>query len=167
MTSNLGAFHINDAASTFEGAVPPTVKRNVIGSIKKHFPPEFINRIDDIIVFRPLSKGSIGAIVELRLQEVVERLKERKIELDVDQAARNHLAVKGYTPEYGARPLGRTILNELLNPLSVFILGERVRDKETVRVRFDPSRKRLKVLPNHEGTGEDIEMDDSWDDMEM
>jgi len=167
MTSNLGAAYLNEAASGSDGPVPTAVKQNVLGSIQSHFPPEFINRIDEIIVFRPLGHGSVGKIVQLRLQEVQERLNERKIVLDVDERAREYLAARGYSPTYGARPLARAIQSELLNPLSMLILGERVRNGETVRVAFDAPHNRLVVVPNHEGTGEDIDMDDFLDEPEI
>ncbi|EJD47836.1 hypothetical protein AURDEDRAFT_183947 [Auricularia subglabra TFB-10046 SS5] len=165
MTSNLGAAYLNENAS--DGPVPPAVKQNVLGTIQAHFPPEFVNRIDEIIVFRPLGRASVGKIVDLRLKEVQARLAERKVVLDVDAPAREYLAMRGYSPTYGARPLQRAIQSELLNPLSVLILGERVRDGETVRVTFDKTHNRLVVVPNHAGTGEAMDVDgDEWDDEE-
>ncbi|KZW02267.1 hypothetical protein EXIGLDRAFT_735744 [Exidia glandulosa HHB12029] len=164
MTSNLGAAYLNENAA--DGPVPPAVKQNVLGTIQAHFPPEFVNRIDEIIVFRPLGRSSVGKIVDLRLREVQERLAERKMVLDVDKPARDYLAARGYSPAYGARPLQRAIQSELLNPLSVMILGERIRDGERVRVTFDAPHNRLIVVPNHEGTGEEMDVDEDaeWDD---
>lgn len=166
MTSNLGAAYLNENAA--DGPVPPAVKQNVMGTIQAHFPPEFVNRIDEIIVFRPLGRSSVGKIVELRLREVQERLVERKMVLDVDERAKDYLAARGYSPAYGARPLQRAIQSELLNPLSVMILGERVRDGETVRVTFDAPHNRLVVVPNHEGNGEEMDVDDDeWDEPQI
>lgn len=79
--------------------------------------------------------------------------------LELDDAAKNYLMSIGYSPAYGARPLNRAIQQELLNPLSVMILSERVRDGETVRVHFDGPHNRLQIIPNHEGTGESMDVD--------
>jgi ATP-dependent Clp protease ATP-binding subunit ClpB len=109
----------------------------------------------------------MAKIVEIRLKEVQERLASRKIVLDVDPDARQYLASVGYSPTYGARPLNRAIQSELLNPLSVVLLSEQVRDGETVRVRFDGPYNRLVIVPNHEGGGRTDTMDiDSDEDVE-
>lgn len=79
--------------------------------------------------------------------------------LELDDAAKDYLMSIGYSPAYGARPLNRAIQQELLNPLSVMILSERVRDGETVRVHFDGPHNRLHIIPNHEGTGESMDVD--------
>lgn len=97
------------------------------------------------------------------MREVQERLAERKITLDLDTEAKQYLMSVGYSTNYGARPLNRAIQSELLNPLSVMLLSERIRDGETVRVRFDGPHNRLLIVPNHEGndmTGMDIDDDD-------
>jgi ATP-dependent Clp protease ATP-binding subunit ClpA len=85
-------------------------------------------------------------IVDLRLKEVQVRLSDRKMTLQMDGEAKDYLAARGYSPVYGARPLNRTIQTELLNPLSVMLLSERVRDGEVVRVGFDGPRNRLQIL---------------------
>jgi ATP-dependent Clp protease ATP-binding subunit ClpB len=102
-------------------------------------------------------------IVDLRLKEVQDRLSDRKITLQLDEEAKNYLASSGYSPVYGARPLNRAIQTELLNPLSVMLLADRVRDGEVVRVDFDGPRNRLHIFANHEGIevdGMDIDYDD-------
>ncbi|RDX55837.1 hypothetical protein OH76DRAFT_1396188 [Lentinus brumalis] len=161
MTSNLGAAFLNDAG---EGPVKPATRELVMGAIRNHFPPEFINRIDDIVIFRTLSRQNVLKIVDLRLKEVQDRIADRKMKLDVDDAAKNYLMSIGYSPAYGARPLNRAIQQELLNPLSVMILSERIRDGETVRVQFDGPRNRLYIVPNHEGTGDSMDVDYGEDD---
>ncbi|ESK88873.1 heat shock protein hsp98 [Moniliophthora roreri MCA 2997] len=164
MTSNLGAAYLNDMP---EGPVRAETRQLVLGAIQAHFPPEFVNRVDEIIVFRPLSRKHVLKIVDIRLQEVEARLSERKITLDIDDAAKGYLSSVGYSPVYGARPLNRAIQQELLNPLSVMILSDRIRDDEVVRVRFDGPHNRLMILPNHEGVpGEDY-MDIDADDDEI
>jgi ATP-dependent Clp protease ATP-binding subunit ClpB len=106
-------------------------------------------------------------IVDLRLDEIEQRLADRKIVLDIDKDSREHLALIGYSPVYGARPLNRVIQSELLNPLSVMLLSDRICDEETVQVRFDASRNRLQIIPNHEGTAEVEQMDVDDDDIEI
>jgi ATP-dependent Clp protease ATP-binding subunit ClpB len=91
-------------------------------------------------------------IVDVRLKEVQERLAQRKMTLDIDDAAKSYLGSVGYSPNYGARPLNRAIQSELLNPLSVLILEDRIRDGETVKVGFDGPHNRLVIVPNHDAT---------------
>ncbi|KAF8274087.1 P-loop containing nucleoside triphosphate hydrolase protein [Lactarius quietus] len=98
MTSNLGAAYLNDMG---EGPVRPRTRELVMGAIQGHFPPEFINRIDEIIIFRTLSHKNISRIVELRLKEVQERLSDRKITLLLDDEAKNYLAARGYSLSTG------------------------------------------------------------------
>jgi ATP-dependent Clp protease ATP-binding subunit ClpA len=99
-------------------------------------------------------------IVDIRLKEVEDRLADRKIKLDLDLESKSYLMSVGYSPAYGARPLNRAILSELLNPLSVMILSGRVRDNEVVQVRFDGPHNKLYIIPNHESTvGDDLGMD--------
>jgi ATP-dependent Clp protease ATP-binding subunit ClpA len=160
MTSNLGAAYLNDMG---EGPVRPQTRQLVMGAIRGHFPPEFINRIDEIIIFRTLSRKNIMHIVDLRLKEVEDRLLDRKITLQIDEEAKNYLAARGYSPVYGARPLNRAIQTDLLNPLSVMLLADRVRDGEVVRVGFDGPCNRLHIYANHEGTeidGMDVDYGD-------
>ncbi|KAH9944367.1 P-loop containing nucleoside triphosphate hydrolase protein [Epithele typhae] len=165
MTSNLGAVFLNEMGS---GPVKTSTRELVMGAIRNHFPPEFINRVDEIVIYRTLSRQNVLKIVDVRLKEVQERLADRKIRLELDEAAKNYLMSVGYTPAYGARPLNRAIQQELLNPLSVMILSERVRDGEVVRVHFDGPHNRLQILPNHEGTGESMDVDwDADDDIDI
>lgn len=167
MTSNLGAAYLNDMG---EGAITAATRSLVMGAIQGHFPPEFMNRIDEVIIYRTLSRKSMGKIVDMRLKEVQERLSNRKIVLDVDGEAREYLASVGYSPTYGARPLNRAIQSELLNPLSVILLSEQVRDGEAVRVRFDGAHNRLVIIPNHEWSGgerEQMDVDVDSDSFEV
>jgi ATP-dependent Clp protease ATP-binding subunit ClpB len=103
-------------------------------------------------------------IIDIRLKEVQDRLEDRKILLQLNDEAKNYLVSMGYSPQYGARPLNRAIQSELLNPLSVMLLADRVRDGETVRIGFDGPRNRLVIYPNHEGQQvEDMDIDDYED----
>jgi len=118
---------------------------------------------------RPLSRKHVLKIVDIRLKEVQDRLSERKITLQLDEAAKNYLSSVGYSPIYGARPLNRAIQQELLNPLSVMLLSEQIREGEAVKITFDGPRNRLSIIPNHESTyvpdGEYMDIDD--DDIEI
>lgn len=117
-----------------------------------------------------MSQKSVLKIVDLRIQEVQERLADRKIKLALDDEAKQYLMSIGYSSVYGARPLNRAIQSELLNPLSVLILSDRVRDGETVVVRFDGAHNRLAIIPNHEGADMadmDVDYDDLADDIEI
>ncbi|KAF8527940.1 P-loop containing nucleoside triphosphate hydrolase protein [Hysterangium stoloniferum] len=159
-TSNLGSVFLNDMGG---GPIKPETRTAVMAAIQAHFPPEYINRIDEIILFRALSRKNVTRILDVRLKEIQGRLDARKLVLAIDDAAKTYLCSIGYSPNYGARPLNRAIQSELLNPLSTLILEERVRDGETVRVRFDGPHNRLVLLPNHEATtnveGMDIDSD--------
>jgi len=111
-------------------------------------------------------------IVDIRLKEVEDRLVDRKITLDLDMESKGYLVSVGYSPAYGARPLNRAILSELLNPLSVMILSGRVRDNEVVEVHFDRSHNKLHIIPNHEASttddlGMDVDNDLSDDEIEV
>jgi ATP-dependent Clp protease ATP-binding subunit ClpA len=103
-------------------------------------------------------------IVDIRLKEINERLADRKIVLDVDEASKQYLVSIGWSPQYGARPLARALQTELLHPLSMQILSERVQDSEVVRVRFDGPSNRLVIVPNHEGVAADsMDIDEAED----
>ena len=102
------------------------------------------------------------------MKEIQDRLADRHIVLDVDAESKQYLVSIGYSPIYGARPLSRAIQSEMLNPLSVMLLSDRIRDDEIVRIRFDGPRNKLFIIPNHdENVGMDgVELDDS-DDIEI
>lgn len=102
-------------------------------------------------------------IIDIRLKEVQERIAARKMTLTLDDGAKAYLVSIGYSTTYGARPLNRAIQQELLNPLSVLILSDQIRDGEPVRVTFDGPRNRLVIVPNHEASGMDG-MDVDWDE---
>jgi ATP-dependent Clp protease ATP-binding subunit ClpB len=110
--------------------------------------------------------NNVKKIVDIRLREVQDRLAEREMTLQIGQDAKDFLCASGYSPIYGARPLNRAIQSDLLNPLSVMILSDRVRDGETIRVTFDGPHNRLAIIPNHEGMDVDMDNDDG-DDFEV
>ena len=149
MTSNLGAMYLN--ALEKGGPIPSATHHLVMEAIETHFPPEFRNRIDDIIIYRPLSRSNIRKIVDIRLKEFEKRLEPRKLRLDLDNTARDYLGSIGYSTTYGARPLNRAMQDQILNPLAMQLLQEKIFDGEKVKVRYDRGVNRLVVLPNHQG----------------
>ncbi|HXQ65749.1 MAG TPA: ATP-dependent chaperone ClpB [Alphaproteobacteria bacterium] len=131
MTSNLGS---DILAAQPEGALTEAVRGAVMEVVRGHFRPEFLNRLDEILLFHRLTRGHMAGIVEIQLARLAKLLAERKITLELDERARNWLAEAGYDPVYGARPLKRVIQRNLQNPLATLILEGKVRDGETVRV---------------------------------
>ena len=99
------------------------MRRSVDEAIKREFPPELVNRIDEVIVFDPLSRDEISRIVDLLIAEVERRLEDRRIAIDLTEKAKDWLAAEGYDPVYGARPLRRTIQRSIENPLAKRILS--------------------------------------------
>lgn len=148
MTSNLGAAHLQDLP---DGPIPPETHTLAMSAIEAHFPPEFRNRIDEIIIYRPLSPSHIRKIVDVRLAEFSERLAPRKLTLELDDLAKDLLSSKGYSPTYGARPLNRVMQEQILNPLAMMLLQEKICDGEMVLVEFDATTDRLVIVPNHPG----------------
>jgi ATP-dependent Clp protease ATP-binding subunit ClpB len=135
MTSNLGAeYLVNQPA----GQDTEAVRDEVMGVVRSHFRPEFLNRVDEIILFHRLARSEMGAIVEIQLGRLQKLLDDRKITLDVDEDAKNWLADKGYDPAYGARPLKRVIQKNVQDPLAELVLSGKVHDGETVPVRLGP-----------------------------
>jgi ATP-dependent Clp protease ATP-binding subunit ClpB len=132
MTSNLGSQAIKELRGDFAA-----MEREVKAVLEGHFRPEFLNRVDEIIIFRPLEKDSILRIVDLQIELLRRRLAERKIGVDITAKAKALLAEKGYDPIYGARPLKRTIQQEIQNPLAMKILAGEIRAGQTARIDAD------------------------------
>jgi len=131
MTSNLGAeFLVNQP----EGQDSDAVRDQVMAVVRAAFRPEFLNRIDEIILFHRLKRAQMGRIVEIQMVRLQKLLDDRKIKLVLDPPARDWLADKGYDPAYGARPLKRAIQKYLQDPLAEMILAGGIKDGETVRV---------------------------------
>ena len=144
LTSNIGSQFIEKMESLgFTNNSPRDeyiqTKDKVLDSLKDHFRPEFLNRLDDIIVFDILSEEVIRHIVDIKMKGISERLLSKGIELDISPQAMNYLAKEGYNPHYGARPLGRLIQNKILNPVASFILSRGVKKGDTVFVHTKES----------------------------
>jgi ATP-dependent Clp protease ATP-binding subunit ClpB len=131
MTSNLGAEIL---ANQPEGEDSEAVRGDVMEVVKASFRPEFLNRIDEVLLFHRLVRQHMTGIVEIQLRLLIAMLEDRKITLDIDEAAKSWLADKGYDPVYGARPLRRVIQQELQNNLATMVLAGRISDGNTVHV---------------------------------
>ena len=134
LTSNLGSAHL---AALREGESTETVREQVMEEVRRAFRPEFLNRLDEILLFNRLSRAHMTDIVAIQLGRLRKLLADRKIELDVDSKALQWLANRGYDPVYGARPLKRVIQRSLQNPLATLILEGRIKDGETVKVTVE------------------------------
>ena len=136
MTSNIGSTTLIEAAEAGSGTFADAAER-VRLQLRDHFRPEFLNRVDEIIVFEPLDQGQLGEIVRLLLAGVERRLAESNIGLSVTDAARLHVAREGYDPVYGARPLRRAIQRLIENPLARRLLSGDIEAGSTVAIDLD------------------------------
>jgi ATP-dependent Clp protease ATP-binding subunit ClpB len=146
MTSNIGSHRILDYHGSFDGAEYAVMRATVLDELRQHFRPEFLNRVDEIIVFHALTEEELLTIVDLQLTRLRQRLAERRITLVLSDEARRHIVKVGYDPHYGARPLKRTIQKELETPLGRKILSGEIQDGTTVDVDFDENRGELTFL---------------------
>ena len=162
MTSNLGAEFLARPTTT-DGRIDPQTREMVMGALRDYFLPEFLNRISSTVIFNRLTKREIRKIVDLRLAEVQKRLDHngRNVYIDCSEEVKDYLGAAGYSPAYGARPLGRLIEREVLNRLAVLILRGSIQDGENARVVMRDGR--IEVLPNHE-LGESSDSDDDMMD---
>ena len=144
MTSNIGSNRILQFKGSYVGEIYDHMKDAVLEELRKNFRPEFLNRVDDIIVFHALSEKHLGKIIEILLGRLRSRLNEKHILLELTEDARLHLVAVGYDPAYGARPLKRTIQKEIENPLSRLMLEGKVKDHCKVMVDFDKGKGTLK-----------------------
>ena len=135
LTSNLGSEYL---ASLPEGQAVDAVRGQVMEAVRAAFRPEFLNRLDEILLFRRLSRDDMVGIVDIQLAQLEKLLEDRKVTLEIDAEAKKWLANAGYDPVYGARPLKRVIQRELQNPLAERILSGEIRDGDTVRVTASP-----------------------------
>ncbi len=136
MTSNLGADYLVNQP---EGQDTDVVREEVMSVVRGHFRPEFLNRVDEIILFHRLQRSEMGAIVDIQMQRLAKLLADRKIRIELEPDARQWLADKGYDPAYGARPLKRVIQKHVQDPLAEMILAGKVLDGETVPVAAGPA----------------------------
>jgi ATP-dependent Clp protease ATP-binding subunit ClpB len=147
MTSNIGSHRILEYRGAFEGEGYEMMKGAVLEEMRRHFRPEFLNRVDEIIVFHALSEEHLKRIVDIQLERLRERLAERHITIKLTDEARTHLVRVGYDAAYGARPLKRAIQKEVETPMARLILRGEVRDGQTVDIDYDPVRAEMTFTP--------------------
>jgi ATP-dependent Clp protease ATP-binding subunit ClpB len=147
LTSNLGAEYL---AALPEGADVGEARDAVMEAVRQAFRPEFLNRLDEILLFRRLSREDMTGIVDIQLRRLQRLLADRKLTLELDDAAKRWLADAGYDPVYGARPLKRVIQRELQNPLALELLEGKIRDGDTVRVTTSPLGLLIESAPREE-----------------
>jgi ATP-dependent Clp protease ATP-binding subunit ClpB len=151
LTSNLGAHILVGAdpvhpySETPEGDIAPEVKNAVLDEVANNYPPEFINRIDSLIIFKRLSLQALRDIVDIRLKELQERLDDRRITLEASDEVRMWLAERGYDPKFGARPLNRLITTEIGNGLADKIIKGDLKMGETAIVEIKSDKSGLTV----------------------
>jgi ATP-dependent Clp protease ATP-binding subunit ClpB len=153
MTSNLGSHLIVEAGAVASPEAWALVEERVRVELRNHFRPEFLNRVDDIVVFRPLSREDIDKIVDLQLKRLDKLLADRQLTLELTPAARELLADRGYDPVYGARPLKRVIQMMLQNPMALTLLeggytgGDRIAaDRDGDHLRFSKKTAPVEAL---------------------
>jgi ATP-dependent Clp protease ATP-binding subunit ClpB len=132
MTSNLGSSYLTEGAT--EGHIADAVRERVMDDLRSAFKPEFLNRVDDIVLFKPLTLAETARIVDLLMAQLRARLEERRMKLDLSDAARQWLAREGYDPVYGARPLKRLIQREVETALGRKIIAGEIREGSTIHV---------------------------------
>ena len=147
MTSNVGSHRILEYKGAFAGHGYDDMKDAVMNELRGGFRPEFLNRIDEIIVFHALDEAHLKQIVEIQLASLRLRLADRHIQLILTDAARTHLVKTGYDPIYGARPLKRAIQKQVETRLGRMIIGGKVHDGEEVVVDYDEARNDLVFQP--------------------
>ena len=136
MTSNIGSFDLIDNIKE-DGSIPDEVKDRVEDQLKSHFRPEFLNRVDDIVIFSPLTKVQIEGIIELTADDLGKRLADRNIKLKIDDAGKDFIADKAYDPAYGARPIKRYLQKNIETHIAAMIIQGQLGEGDTVRVTAD------------------------------
>ena len=143
MTSNVGSAALFELSS----ADPERARKEAQEALRAVFRPEFLNRIDDIVLFNPLGREQLEKIVDLQIASVVKLLAGREIQIELTPAARSHILAEGFDPAYGARPLRRTVQRLVQDPLASEILEGRVKAGDHIRVDVDPATQQMKFVP--------------------
>ncbi|KAI9455041.1 P-loop containing nucleoside triphosphate hydrolase protein [Russula earlei] len=150
LTSNIGSDILaHPTSSDSSGIITPEARAEVLERVTEQFPPELLNRLDSMLVFNRLAHESILRVVDLRLNDVAARLAQRRIKLDVDDAARAWLAEKGFSDVYGARAIARVVRTSVLFPLAQKLLMGTIRDGDVVEIRVGADGKMLHIRDNH------------------
>ena len=150
MTSNIGSHHLMAEVQDDAGEILGAVRDRVMAELHAHFRPEFLNRIDDIVLFKPLSLGQIERIVELMLVDLGQRLQDRRLQLQTTAAARAYIARQGYDPVFGARPLKRYIQHQVETRIGRALIAGDVGDGATITVDLEEGELRVR----HQNSGD-------------
>ncbi|MBT3344634.1 MAG: ATP-dependent chaperone ClpB [Gemmatimonadetes bacterium] len=152
MTSNIGSTQLMDGIDAASSDIPAPVREAVMAQLRGHFRPEFLNRIDDVVLFKPLTLEQIERIVEIMLSQLCHRLLDRRIELSTTSAARAHIAREGFDPVFGARPLKRYIQHELETRIARALIAEQAEEGDRIVVDVDETGL---TLCTHKTTGQE------------
>jgi ATP-dependent Clp protease ATP-binding subunit ClpB len=136
MTSNIGSPHLVEGVDE-RGGIAPGARERVMRELRHHFRPEFLNRVDDIVLFKPLKLEEIEQIVDLLVEELRRRLRDRRLSLELSEPARAFIAREGYDPVYGARPLKRFLQRELETPLGRALVAGQIEDGAKIAVDLE------------------------------
>jgi len=137
MTSNIGSQKIHQMGGRNE----EEMRKSVMNELRAHFRPEFLNRVDDIVIFHPLGLPELVKIIEIQLKNLQVRLTEKQIRLRFTDKAKNYLAQAGYDPVFGARPLKRVIQRDVLNPISIKLLEGTFREGDEIEVDLNTQQQ--------------------------
>lgn len=140
LTSNLGSQFIEPVENEEDAR---EMRGKIMDEVRAHFRPEFINRLDDVLIFNQLTQETMRPIVDIQLQRLIRKLKEREVSLVFTEAARDQLAIWGFNPLYGARPLKRVIQSRVQDPLSDMFLRTEIEAGQTITVDYDATREEL------------------------
>jgi ATP-dependent Clp protease ATP-binding subunit ClpB len=153
MTSNIGSPYLLEGVTT-SGEITEQARAAVLREMRQHFRPEFLNRVDDIVLFKPLTLEEIKQIVDLLTAELRKRLAERNIQLELSDAAREFVARKGFDPVYGARPLRRFLQHELETRIGRALVAGNVHEGATIRVEMEGDNLTVEIEnPQYEAVG--------------
>ena len=148
MTSNIGSTYLTEGVNS-SGKIGAGAKDAVMAELRRHFRPEFLNRVDDIVLFKPLTMDEIEAIVDLLVEELRGRLRNRQIDLDVSARARSHVARKGFNPVFGARPLRRFLQHELETRIGRALISGSIPDGSAISVDLEEGELALRRRETH------------------
>ncbi len=156
MTSNIGSQYLLEGV-TPDGEITDGARQSVLGELRRHFRPEFLNRVDDVVLFKVLTLGEIQSIVELQIADLRRRLAGRRIGLELTEAALQFVAKSAYDPVYGARPLKRYLQHQLETRIGRALVSGDIRDGATITVDAEGGELSVShVNPEIEAEGEEL-----------
>ena len=145
MTSNIGSMYLLEGVDK-DGILKPEAEKSVNEELKRHFRPEFLNRVDDIVFFKPLLKEQIGKIIDLLFKQVAERLKDRSIEITLSDKAKDYIINNSYDPIYGARPLKRFLQRKMETSIGRALIAGEIMDGDNILIDADENDLKFKKL---------------------